>query len=64
MQIRASPVETRGLEEDPEDDYEEDEMKMTLKHPDNSDLKAQTGIDRALGWFCTVRERGFDATQK
>ncbi len=33
-------------------------MKMILDHPDNADLKAQVGIDRALGWFCTVRERG------
>ena len=33
-------------------------MKMTLEHPDNADIKAQVGIDRALGWFCTVRERG------
>jgi len=42
----------------PDDDYEEDEMKMTLEHPDNPDLKAQAGTDRALGWFCTVREEG------
>ena len=33
-------------------------MKMKLKHPDNTDRTAQVGIDRALGWFCTVRERG------
>ena len=42
----------------PGDDHEENEMKMMLDHPDNPDLEAQVGSDRALGWFCTVRDRG------
>ena len=33
-------------------------MKTALDHPTNADIKAQLGIDRALGWFCTVRDGG------
>ena len=32
-------------------------MKRTLDHPENADMKIQVRIDRAIGWFCTVRER-------
>jgi hypothetical protein len=56
--MRASPVETGELTEEPDDDCEDDNMKMTLEQPDNADIKANVGIDRVLGWFCTVREKG------
>ena len=58
MQIRFSQVETVGVLDDPDDNYEEDEMKTTLDHPTEPDINAHVGIDRALGWFCTVREQG------
>jgi hypothetical protein len=33
-------------------------MRITLDHPTNSSLRAACGVDRAIGFFCEIRESG------